>query len=83
MKSGGPRARAAASSQGRIVVGAIPDSVLIHGQVLVRPRAYGLCSSDLHAAKFPKQFAKLSRRLGSRFGMPDDVDIVRGHALCG
>jgi hypothetical protein len=29
--------------------------------------------------KFPKQFAKLSRCSGSRFGMRDDVDIVPGH----
>ena len=57
----------------------LPDPVLAEGQVLARPRACGLCSSDLHAAKFPKQFAKISRRSGSPLGMRDDVDIVRGH----
>jgi threonine dehydrogenase-like Zn-dependent dehydrogenase len=51
--------------------------------VLVRPRACGLCNSDLHLAKFPKQFAKLSHSSGSGFGMRDDVDIVRGHEFVG
>jgi hypothetical protein len=51
--------------------------------VLVRPCACGRCSSGLHAAKFPKQFAKSSRRSGSRFGMHDDVDIVRGYEFLG
>jgi threonine dehydrogenase-like Zn-dependent dehydrogenase len=57
--------------------------VLAEGQVLVRPRACGLCSSDPRAAKFPKQFAKLSRRPGSPLVMRDDVDIGRGHELVG
>jgi hypothetical protein len=35
------------------------------------------------AMRFPKQFAKISRRSGSPFGMRDDVDIVRGHEFVG
>jgi threonine dehydrogenase-like Zn-dependent dehydrogenase len=75
--------RAAVFRQGRIVVGTIPDPVLAEGQVLARPRACGLRSSELHAAKFPKQFANISRRSGSPLGMRDDVDIVRGHEFVG
>jgi hypothetical protein len=33
--------------------------------------------------RFPKRFAKISRRSGSPFGMRDDVDIVRGHEFVG
>ena len=75
--------RAAIFRQGQFVVDTIPDPVLAEGQVLVRTRACGICGSDLHAAKFPKQFAELSRRSGNRFGMRDDVDIVFGHEFVG
>jgi len=75
--------RAAIFHQGKFVVDTIPDPVLAEGQVLVRTRACGICGSDLHAAKFPKQFSELSRRSGNRFGMRDDVPIVFGHEFVG
>jgi threonine dehydrogenase-like Zn-dependent dehydrogenase len=75
--------RAAIFRGGNFVVDTVRDPVLAEGQVLVRTRACGICGSDLHAARFPKQFAELSRRSGSRFGMRDDVDIVFGHEFVG
>lgn len=75
--------RAAVFRQGDFVVDTIPDPVLAEGQVLVRTTACGICGSDLHAAKFPRQFAELSRRSGGRFGMRDDADIVFGHEFAG
>lgn len=75
--------RAAVFRQGRFVVDQVPDPVLEEGQVLVRTRACGICGSDLHAAKFPQEFADLSRRSGGRFGFDADRDIVFGHEFVG
>jgi threonine dehydrogenase-like Zn-dependent dehydrogenase len=75
--------RAAVFRQGGFVVDQLPDPVLEEGQVLVRTRACGICGSDLHAAKFPREFADLSRRSGGRFGFDVDRDIVFGHEFVG
>ena len=75
--------RAAVFRKGDLVVDTIPDVVLQEGQVLVRTRACGICGSDLHAAKFPEQFAELSRRGGSRWTISPDKDVVFGHEFVG
>jgi threonine dehydrogenase-like Zn-dependent dehydrogenase len=75
--------RAAVFRKGDLVVDTIPDVVLQEGQVLVRTRACGICGSDLHAAKFPEQFAELSRRGGSRWTIAADKDVVFGHEFVG
>ncbi len=71
--------RAAVFRKGDFVVDTIPDPVLAEGQVLVRTRACGICGSDLHAARFPEQFAALSRRGGARWNIEADRDVVFGH----
>ncbi len=71
--------RAAVFRRGEIVLDHVPDPVLAEGQVLVRTRACGICGSDLHAAKFPREFADVARRSGGRFTMDPDRDIVFGH----
>ena len=42
----------------------------------------GICGSDLHAAKFPRQFADVARRSGGRFEMSPERDVVFGHEFC-
>ncbi|HYZ33197.1 MAG TPA: zinc-binding dehydrogenase, partial [Crenalkalicoccus sp.] len=75
--------RAAVFREGRLEVDRIPDPVLAEGQVLVRIRACGICGSDLHAARFPREFAELARRSGGRFQMDAARDIVFGHEFVG
>ena len=75
--------RAAVFRKGDLVVDTIPDPVLEDGQVLVRTRACGICGSDLHAAKFPEQFAALARRGGARWTIDPDRDLVFGHEFVG
>jgi threonine dehydrogenase-like Zn-dependent dehydrogenase len=75
--------RAAVFRQGDFVVSTLPDPVLAEGQVLVRTRACGICGSDLHAAKFPREFADVARRSGGRFTMDADRDVVFGHEFVG
>ena len=65
-----------------IVVDTIPDPVLAPGQVLTRTLCCGICGSDLHAAKFPRQFADIARCSGSRLTMNPDRDVVFGHEFC-
>jgi threonine dehydrogenase-like Zn-dependent dehydrogenase len=71
--------RAAVFRNGDLVVDTIADPVLAEGQVLVRTRACGICGSDLHAAKFPDQFAALSKRGGARWTIDPARDLVFGH----
>lgn len=71
--------RAAVFRKGDLVVDDIADPVLEEGQVLVRTRACGICGSDLHAARFPEQFAALSKRGGARWSIVPDRDLVFGH----
>nr|WP_294510339.1 zinc-binding dehydrogenase [uncultured Rhodopila sp.] len=74
--------RAAVFRQGSIVVDTLADPVPGEGQVLVKTLACGICGSDLHAAKHPRQFAELGRRSGNRFTMDADRDVVFGHEFC-
>ncbi|HVZ08415.1 zinc-binding dehydrogenase [Rhodopila sp.] len=74
--------RAAVLRKGSIVVDTVPDPVLEQGQVLVRSMACGICGSDLHAAKFTRQFVDLAARTGGRWGMDPDRDVVFGHEFC-
>ena len=71
--------RAAVFRQGEFVVDTIPDPVPAEGQVLVRTRACGICGSDLHAAKFTKEFEDVARRSGGRYTLRADRDVVFGH----
>jgi threonine dehydrogenase-like Zn-dependent dehydrogenase len=71
--------RAAVFRNGDLVVDTIPDPVLAEGQVLVRTRACGICGSDLHAARFPEQFAALAKRGGARWNIDPNRDLVFGH----
>jgi threonine dehydrogenase-like Zn-dependent dehydrogenase len=66
----------------RIVVDTLPDPVPAEGQVLARTLCCGICGSDLHAAKFPHQFADVFRRSGGRFEMDPKRDLVFGHEFC-
>jgi threonine dehydrogenase-like Zn-dependent dehydrogenase len=52
------------------------------GQVLVLTRACGICGSDLHAAKHTHQFVDLAKRVGNRWSMDADRDVVFGHEFC-
>ena len=74
--------RAAVFRQGSIVVDTLPDPVPAEGQVLVRTCVCGICGSDLHAAKHPRQFADLGKRTGNRVAMDADRDVVFGHEFC-
>ena len=74
--------RAAIFRRDRIVVDTIPDPVPGEGQVLVRTLCCGICGSDLHAAKFPRQFADVASRAGGRFTMDPARDVVFGHEFC-
>jgi threonine dehydrogenase-like Zn-dependent dehydrogenase len=71
--------RAAVFRQGDLVVDTVPDPVLAEGQVLVRTRACGICGTDLHAARFPREFADLAARTGGRWNFTPDRDVVFGH----
>jgi threonine dehydrogenase-like Zn-dependent dehydrogenase len=75
--------RAAVFRKGDLVVDTIPDPILAEGQVLVRTRACGICGSDLHAAKFPEQFAALAKRGGARWNIDPNRDLVFGHEFVG
>jgi threonine dehydrogenase-like Zn-dependent dehydrogenase len=65
-----------------IVVDQVADPVPVAGQVLVKTICCGICGSDLHAAKFPRQFASVAQRSGGRFEMNPDRDVVFGHEFC-
>jgi threonine dehydrogenase-like Zn-dependent dehydrogenase len=75
--------RAAIFRQGSFVLGDVPDPQLQPGQVLVRTRACGICGTDLHAARFTKEFVSLSQRSGGRWTMDTERDVVFGHEFMG
>lgn len=75
--------RAAVFRRGDLVVDTVPDPVLAEGQVLVRTRACGICGSDLHAARFTREFADVARRAGGRYTLDPDRDLVFGHEFVG
>jgi threonine dehydrogenase-like Zn-dependent dehydrogenase len=74
--------RAAIFRDGQIRVDTLPDPVPEQGQVLVKTLRCGICGSDLHAAKYTRQFADLARRSGGRWGMNPTRDLVFGHEFC-
>jgi threonine dehydrogenase-like Zn-dependent dehydrogenase len=74
--------RAAVFRQGDIVVDTIADPQPAEAQVLAKTLACGICGSDLHAAKYPREFVNLARRAGNRWGMDPDRDVVFGHEFC-
>ena len=74
--------RAAIFRHGKIEVDTNADPKPMAGQVLVKTICCGICGSDLHAAKFTRQFTDVSRRAGSRFVMDPDRDVVFGHEFC-
>jgi threonine dehydrogenase-like Zn-dependent dehydrogenase len=71
--------RAAVFRRGGFVVDEIAEPTLAEGQVLVRTRACGICGSDLHAARFPAEFAALAARTGGRWTWTPERDVVFGH----
>ena len=74
--------RAAIFRKDRIVVDDMPTPAPKPGQVLVKTICCGICGSDLHAAKFPAQFAEVSRRSGGRLSLDPSRDTVFGHEFC-
>jgi len=52
--------RAAIFRKGSFVLGNVPDPQLQPGQVLVRTKACGICGTDLHAARFTREFVSLA-----------------------
>ena len=74
--------RAAIFRNGDMVVDTLPAPRPVAGQVLVKTICCGICGSDLHAAKYTKQFTDVSRRSGSRFVMDPARDVVMGHEFC-
>ena len=74
--------RATVFRDGKLFVATVADPVAGQGQVLVKTLCCGICGSDLHAAKFPRQFAEVSRRSGSRLSLNPDRDVVFGHEFC-
>jgi threonine dehydrogenase-like Zn-dependent dehydrogenase len=74
--------RAAVFRDGKIRVDTVPDPIPEPGQVLVKTLRCGICGSDLHAAKYTKQFVELGQRSGGRFGLDPSRDAVFGHEFC-
>ena len=58
--------RAAIFRKGSFVLGDVPDPQPQPGQVLVRTKSCGICGTDLHAARFTKEFVSLAQRSGGR-----------------
>ena len=75
--------RAAINRKGNFVLGVVPDPQLQPGQVLVRTKACGICGTDLHAARFTKEFVSLAQRSGGRWNMDTERDVVFGHEFVG
>jgi len=75
--------RAAIFRRGDFVLGDVPDPQLQPGQVLVRTKSCGICGTDLHAARFTKDFVSLASRTGGRWTMDTERDVVFGHEFVG
>ena len=75
--------RAAIFRKGSFVLGDVPDPQLQPGQVLVRTKACGICGTDLHAARFTREFVSLAQRSGGRWNMDTERDVVFGHEFVG
>ena len=65
-----------------LVVADLPMPEPGPGEVLVKTLACGICGSDLHALKHAERFVENQRRVGARFVMDLDGDIVMGHEFC-
>ena len=74
--------RAAIFRNGQIVVDTIADPAPAEGQVLVKTLCCGICGTDLHAAKYTRQFVERSSRAGGRWPMDPTRDVVFGHEFC-
>ena len=75
--------RAAIFRKGNFVLGDVPDPQLQPGQVLVRTKSCGICGTDLHAARFTREFVSLAQRSGGRWNMDTERDVVFGHEFVG
>ena len=71
--------RAVLMERGRLWVDAVPDPTPLHGEVLVRSRACGICGSDLHAVKHTDAFVATSREAGGAFKLTTFEPVVLGH----
>jgi threonine dehydrogenase-like Zn-dependent dehydrogenase len=74
--------RAAVMRGMKLVAADVPVPEPGPGEVLVRTLACGICGSDLHALKHAEKFVENSRRVGNRFAMDLDRDVVMGHEFC-
>jgi threonine dehydrogenase-like Zn-dependent dehydrogenase len=74
--------RAAVMRNRKLVVADVPVPEPGPGEVLVKTLACGICGSDLHALKHAERFVENQRRVGARFVMDLDRDVVMGHEFC-
>jgi len=74
--------RAAIFRWGDFVVDTVADPIPAGGQVLVKTLCCGICGSDLHAAKYTRQFVDVAKRSGGRWVMDPERDVVFGHEFC-
>jgi threonine dehydrogenase-like Zn-dependent dehydrogenase len=74
--------RAAVFRAGDLVVDEVPDPIPGEGQVLAKTLACGICGTDLHAAKHTHRFAELAQRMGGRWSIDPNRDVVFGHEFC-
>jgi threonine dehydrogenase-like Zn-dependent dehydrogenase len=65
-----------------LVVADLPTPEPGPGEVLVKTLACGICGSDLHALKHADRFVENQRRVGARFVMDLNRDVVMGHEFC-
>lgn len=74
--------RAAVMRHRALVVADLPMPEPGPGEVLVKTLACGICGSDLHALKHAERFVENQRRVGARFVMDLNRDVVMGHEFC-
>ncbi len=67
---------------GDLVVDTLPDPVPGKGQVLVKSLACGICGSDLHTVKHPRQFIEAMQHAGAPDIIDTSRDLVLGHEFC-
>lgn len=74
--------KAAIFRAGDIVVDTVPDPVPTAGQVLVKTVCCGICGTDLHTARFTREFVERSKKTNGRWTMDPSRDLVFGHEFC-
>jgi threonine dehydrogenase-like Zn-dependent dehydrogenase len=74
--------RAAVMRRRAITVADVPTPEPGPGEVLVKTLACGICGSDLHALRHAERFVENQRRVGARFVMDLERDVVMGHEFC-